>query len=81
MGIGYFLSSFAFLSGPPIAGALVSNGTHWSKGIIFNGVRSHTSLLWLLFELFTGQVIVVASFPILLISRYGHARRKKTPYV
>jgi len=37
MGLAYFVTSFSYLTGPPIAGALLNNGTHWFKPIIFSG--------------------------------------------
>ena len=42
-GVAYIVTSFAFLSGTPISGALLNHGNSWSKPIIFNGV-SHTLL-------------------------------------
>lgn len=38
MGIGFAVVSLGFLTGPPIAGALLSSSNDWSKAIIFNGV-------------------------------------------
>lgn len=43
MGIGFAVVSLGFLSGPPIAGALLSSSNHWSRAIIFNGVSYHSS--------------------------------------
>ncbi|KZT67592.1 MFS general substrate transporter [Daedalea quercina L-15889] len=40
IGLGYFATSFAMLTGTPIDGALVGHGTvlHWSKPIVFSAV-------------------------------------------
>lgn len=40
VGMGYFLTSFAILTGTPISGALFKDGV-WSKPIAFSGVRGH----------------------------------------
>ncbi|KAF8523759.1 MFS general substrate transporter, partial [Hysterangium stoloniferum] len=37
LGLAYLVSSFAYLIGPPVIGALLTNGTQWSKPIIFSG--------------------------------------------
>lgn len=40
MGLGYFVVSFAMLTGTPIDGALLGNGTvlNWPKPIVFSAV-------------------------------------------
>jgi hypothetical protein len=38
IGIAYFVNSFAFLTGPPISGALLGNQINWDKPAIFGGV-------------------------------------------
>lgn len=38
LGVAYFLTSFAMLTGTPIVGALVGTKVDWSRGIVFSGV-------------------------------------------
>ncbi|KAH9918100.1 major facilitator superfamily domain-containing protein [Fomitopsis serialis] len=38
LGLGYFVTSFAMLTGTPIAGALFDEGGRWYKPIVFNSV-------------------------------------------
>ena len=42
MGLAYFVTSFSYLTGPPISGALLTTQNHWSKPIIFNGVSTQS---------------------------------------
>lgn len=82
MGIAFSVTSLAWLTGPPIAGAILSNSNHWSKAIIFSGVSyDHALFSVILIDNNNRQVLILASVPTLLISRHGHAKRKNTPYV
>jgi hypothetical protein len=38
IGVAYFVNSFAFLTGPPISGALLGSQINWDKPAIFGGV-------------------------------------------
>jgi len=38
MGLSYFLTSFALLTGTPISGALLGTDVHWFRPIVFSGV-------------------------------------------
>jgi len=38
IGLNYFITSFAILTGTPITGALLSSDQQWSKPIIFSGI-------------------------------------------
>lgn len=42
IGLGYFATSFAMLTGTPIDGALLGHALvlHWTKPIVFSAVRS-----------------------------------------
>jgi hypothetical protein len=81
MGIAYFVSSFAYLSGPPIQGALLNNGggVHWYKPVIFSGV----CVMFLCdIEIFDRpKSSVLAAIPFILISRHLQAKRKGTQFV
>ncbi|KAF8490866.1 major facilitator superfamily domain-containing protein [Gautieria morchelliformis] len=52
MGLGFFVSSFAYLLGPPISGALLTNQNHWLRPIIFNGTIILAGLLLLVVSRF-----------------------------
>ncbi|KAF8520548.1 MFS general substrate transporter [Gautieria morchelliformis] len=52
LGLTFFVASIAYLIGPPISGALLTNQYHWSRAIIFNGTIMLASLPFLLVSRF-----------------------------
>ncbi|KAF8490873.1 MFS general substrate transporter [Gautieria morchelliformis] len=86
MGLAYFMCSFAFLTGAPIAGALLNNGTPWFKPIIFSGVCGYTNYqtpTQLLSHIcfYRRQTLMLLGVPFIWAARAVHAKRKGSPYV
>lgn len=46
LGLAFFSSSFALLTGTPIAGALYDSGGHWYRPIVFSAVRVFLTANW-----------------------------------
>lgn len=85
LGIAYFLNSFAYLTGPPVSGALLGSQNRWVRPIIFSAVcpirslqgRCHQGYLLSI----TKVVLLAGEVPSLLIARMLQAKRKGTRYV
>jgi len=50
MGLSYFLTAFAMLTGTPISGALLTADEHWFRPIVFSGVTIAAGSGFLLFS-------------------------------
>ena len=74
IGVAYFITSFAILTGTPIAGALLK-GNNWGKPIAFSGVRlSHSVGIRPVTNV--RQVTVLAGFALFLLSRQMYAKKR-----
>ena len=73
MGIGFAVSSLGFLSGPPIAGALLGSSNHWARAIIFSGVshRSSPSRLLGIFNYNIDRALSLQAFRLRLFRATG----------
>ena len=81
MGIAFFVTSFACLTGTPIDGALLNHTFPWFKPIIFSGV---CVLVFCIVECRNNhrfQTVILGGIPLLAIGRTMQARRKKTQRV